>query len=350
MAAKIRLTYSVQRQLAYSVRTPPSSRPIEPPAPAIAPKMPNALARSTGSVKVVVRMDRMAGARSAANAPWTARAPISMPPLTAAPPMAEATAKPTRPTMNTHLRPSTSEMRPPSSSNEPNASAYAVTIHWRALSENPRSACAVGSAMVTMVASRTIISWAMPRMARIHQRFEWLEASPDAARVCAFCSVVAAMKLSRNFPEMSSPVPGMTLADNPEMAPPNFRDLHHSLQLRGRKPFHTAPPAGPRGDFPPPRPVRDGGRTSDAELLEVDPGQLFVGPQPHPEPSGVAPAGAPAVDVGDDAVEGVRSVEFHADRLDLVAAGASAGRPGRVGVDESAGVRVEERLVPGHAL
>ena len=33
---------------------PPSSRPIAPPAPAIAPKMPNALPRSCGSVNVVV--------------------------------------------------------------------------------------------------------------------------------------------------------------------------------------------------------------------------------------------------------------------------------------------------------
>ena len=45
----------------------------------MAPKMPNALARSFGSVNVVVSSDRIAGASSAANAPCTARAPISMP-------------------------------------------------------------------------------------------------------------------------------------------------------------------------------------------------------------------------------------------------------------------------------
>jgi len=35
--AKIRFTYSVHRQDRYSVSTPPSSSPIAPPAPAIAP-------------------------------------------------------------------------------------------------------------------------------------------------------------------------------------------------------------------------------------------------------------------------------------------------------------------------
>ena len=44
--AKARLTYIAKRQERYSVSTPPSSRPIAPPAPAMAPKMPNARARS----------------------------------------------------------------------------------------------------------------------------------------------------------------------------------------------------------------------------------------------------------------------------------------------------------------
>ena len=40
---------------------PPSSRPIAAPPPAIAPKMPNALARSAGSVNVVVSSDERGG-------------------------------------------------------------------------------------------------------------------------------------------------------------------------------------------------------------------------------------------------------------------------------------------------
>ncbi len=48
----------------------------------MAPKMPNALPRSSGSVKVVVSSERIAGASSAANRPCTARAAISMPTFT----------------------------------------------------------------------------------------------------------------------------------------------------------------------------------------------------------------------------------------------------------------------------
>ena len=46
--ANSRFTYRHQRQERYSVRMPPSSRPMAEPPPAIAPKMPNALARSCG--------------------------------------------------------------------------------------------------------------------------------------------------------------------------------------------------------------------------------------------------------------------------------------------------------------
>src|SRR5436853_336046 len=59
--------------------------------------MPNALLRSLGSVNVVVSSDSAEGTSSAANAPWQARAVISMAKLTDAPPMAETTANPARP-------------------------------------------------------------------------------------------------------------------------------------------------------------------------------------------------------------------------------------------------------------
>ena len=102
------------------MRKPPSSSPTAAPLPASAPKMPNAFARSPGSVKVVASSDSEAGARMAPNAPWTARAAMSIPNDWAAPPTAEAMAKPSRPPMKVHLRPNRSEMRPPSSSSEPN--------------------------------------------------------------------------------------------------------------------------------------------------------------------------------------------------------------------------------------
>jgi hypothetical protein len=51
------------------VSTPPSSRPTAPPAPEIAPKMPNALPRSFGSVKVIDSSDSAAGASAAPKTP-----------------------------------------------------------------------------------------------------------------------------------------------------------------------------------------------------------------------------------------------------------------------------------------
>jgi hypothetical protein len=99
------LTSRVQRQEAYSVSTPPSSRPTAPPPPAIAPYTPNARARSLASVKVTVSRDSAAGAIRAPNAPCRARAENNMPAFWATPPSADAAAKPSRPMMNARLRP-----------------------------------------------------------------------------------------------------------------------------------------------------------------------------------------------------------------------------------------------------
>jgi hypothetical protein len=82
--------------------------------------MPNALARSLGSVNVVVSSDSAEGTSSAAKAPWQARAVTSMAKLTDAPPMAETTANPARPARKVVLRPSRSAIRPPSSNKLPN--------------------------------------------------------------------------------------------------------------------------------------------------------------------------------------------------------------------------------------
>src|ERR1700730_7147825 len=95
--AKIRFTYSVHRQDRYSVSAPPSSSPIAPPAPAIAPYTANARLRSFGAGNVVVSSDSADGTSSAANTPWHARAVISMTKLTDAPPTADAPANPASP-------------------------------------------------------------------------------------------------------------------------------------------------------------------------------------------------------------------------------------------------------------
>jgi hypothetical protein len=105
------------------VSAPPSSSPTEAPPPAIALKIPNALARSGDPWKVTVSSDSAEGARSAPNAPCSARAATSIPNDCANPPIAEATAKPIRPPMNVHLRPNRSPSLPPSSSRLPKLSA-----------------------------------------------------------------------------------------------------------------------------------------------------------------------------------------------------------------------------------
>jgi hypothetical protein len=77
--------------------------------------------RSFCWVNVVVSRDSAEGTSSAANAPWQARAVISMAKFTEAPPMAETTAKPARPVRNVTFRPSRSASLPPGSSRLPNA-------------------------------------------------------------------------------------------------------------------------------------------------------------------------------------------------------------------------------------
>ena len=126
--------------------------------------------RSSGSLNVTVSSDSAAGASNAPNAPWQARAATSMPKLTAAPPTADAIAKPSRPTRNVTFRPSRSLSLPPSSSRLPNASAYAVTTHCRSTMEKPSDFCADGSAMFMIVASRMIMSCARAITPRISHR------------------------------------------------------------------------------------------------------------------------------------------------------------------------------------
>ena len=72
-------------------------------------------------MNVVVSKDSDDGTSSAANAPWQARAAISMAKLTEAPPTADTPANPARPARKVTFRPSRSASRPPSSSRLPNA-------------------------------------------------------------------------------------------------------------------------------------------------------------------------------------------------------------------------------------
>jgi hypothetical protein len=99
------LTSRHHRQEAYWVSTPPRTNPMARPPPAMAPHTPNARARSRASVKVTVTNDRAAGAISAANAPCMARAAKSRLASGASPPIADAPANPSRPTIRMRLRP-----------------------------------------------------------------------------------------------------------------------------------------------------------------------------------------------------------------------------------------------------
>src|SRR6476659_8661309 len=137
--------------------------------------MPNALPRSAWLVNVVVSSDSADGTSSAANAPWQARAVISMAKLTEAPPIAETPANPASPARNVTFRPRRSASRPPSSSRLPNARLYAVTTHCRSTVLNPSARCADGSATFITVRSSTTISCARPITPRIsHRRSEVL--------------------------------------------------------------------------------------------------------------------------------------------------------------------------------
>src|SRR5438552_11618279 len=170
IAANTRLTYRHQRHDRYSVSTPPMISPTALPPAATEPKTPKARPRSCGSVNVLTRVPSADGARTAPNAPCSARAVTRTTNVPAAPPIAEAIAKPTRLVINTHLRLKMSPSRPPTSSRLPNDSAYAVTTHCRSPLEKPSACCADGSAMLTIVASSTSISWATAATTRTSQR------------------------------------------------------------------------------------------------------------------------------------------------------------------------------------
>ena len=107
-------------QFRYEVRKPPSSTPAAPPDPEAAPQMPSARLRSAPSAKVVIRIERPAGANSAPPSPCSARNAISDPSDQDRPHSSELIENTARPIMNTRRRPNTSASRPPSKRTPPN--------------------------------------------------------------------------------------------------------------------------------------------------------------------------------------------------------------------------------------
>jgi hypothetical protein len=122
---------STQFQLSPLVSTPPSTNPMTLPAPATAAQMPSALLRSAPSAKIVVTIERAAGASAAAPSPCTARAAISASIDVAMPPASEARPNTVKPPTNSLRRPNRSASRPPSRSSPPKARTYALTTQER---------------------------------------------------------------------------------------------------------------------------------------------------------------------------------------------------------------------------
>ena len=109
----------IQCQLIASVRTPPASSPIEPPAEATKPKTPIAFACCAGSGNIVTIIPRITAEASAPPMPCTKRAPISISWLTEAAQTSEAVVKTVRPMRKMRRWPTRSPIRPASSSKPP---------------------------------------------------------------------------------------------------------------------------------------------------------------------------------------------------------------------------------------
>ena len=114
-------TKKIQCQLIASVSTPPTRRPIEPPADATNPYTPIAFACSRGSVNIVTIIPSVTAEASAPPAPWTNRAAISISCDCDSAHRSEAPVNTARPIMKIRRWPSRSPSRPASSSEPPNA-------------------------------------------------------------------------------------------------------------------------------------------------------------------------------------------------------------------------------------
>ena len=106
------LTKKIQCQLRCSVSRPPTSGPIASASAETPAQMPIAIPRSLGG-KVAAMIESVAGFISAAPAPCTTRAAISMLPLSARPHQSDATVKTTIPITNSSRRPYASASLPP---------------------------------------------------------------------------------------------------------------------------------------------------------------------------------------------------------------------------------------------
>ncbi len=170
---------------ACSSSQPPMIGPAATATPLTALQIPIALARSPGSVKVLVRIASVAGKISAAPTPISARPAMSISALPASPANADVAPNTTRPTMSARLRPYRSPSPPAASSRPVNTRRYASTIHWSWLVDASRAVERVGRATLTMVPSRTVTNTASETTARIAQRRSWTRSRVVGASMTA---------------------------------------------------------------------------------------------------------------------------------------------------------------------
>ena len=157
-------------QPTYRVSSPPATRPTVAPLAASAPQIPSALLRCAPSSNMFITIDRAAGSITAAPIPCTARAPIRNPSPVASAQASDAAENTPSPAIRTRRRPSRSAARPPSSRKPPNVSAYAVATHCRFVAEKCRSRPIVGSAVLTIVRSTTVMKYATASTPNARQR------------------------------------------------------------------------------------------------------------------------------------------------------------------------------------
>ena len=117
-----RLTRKIQFQANRSVSTPPRSTPAVPPPESTKPKMPIALARSAGSVKIVMISESATTDTMAPPKPCTALATTRNSFEPASPQASEVAVNSARPMRNSRRRPNRSLSRPPSKRKPPKVS------------------------------------------------------------------------------------------------------------------------------------------------------------------------------------------------------------------------------------
>ena len=146
--AKIRFTYSVHRQDRYSVSEPPSSRPTAPQAPgdrAVDSRRRVAFLRvgEGGGQQRQRRRHQQRRERALAGPRGDQHGEVDR----GAADGRHRREKPASPVRNVTFRPNWSDSLPPSSTELPNDSVYAVTTHCRSTVENPSARCADGNAI-----------------------------------------------------------------------------------------------------------------------------------------------------------------------------------------------------------